>query len=768
MMAMSESPLIHLDLEKKDVTDLDLRVDMPISEVELLDHEWVQIRDISSGEWGDIVLEKAKWFAIDTFGDIHTLDASHRSISAKRGLGGDGDFTLDLVPPLPHIYDALDLRDEYAYPKKEIYSDLYRRALPLSLQSRRAISSIGNLWKKHRRQVFGIFLILIGLSIPSLLYTKSLIETGYASLSSLSRESTFEEIRTKMTLSRNNFERANILLFPYRLIPWNDIHLAKVAIDGGLALTRGIDTLFSSVNSQSGSIEKNDISNTSLYRPDPREFRPFSKLGILEPTLWIEKNHKALLSLAVELENAGKAYKEAAWLDHPRATEVAHVWRGIEKLSYLVSTLLEHEDLVMRLLWAENPERYIVFNQNKDEIRAGGWFPGSIISFTMYKGNISDFRTDDVYYYDWNLYPFRELPPPGLALITGTYGLRDVNYYGDFRETLEKANNFVERSGDPTITMGLAVNQGLVEDILKVTGPVSLSWVTIPFTSENFSHFMSTLVEARYGEETSAKDILRRFVDALITKIHEKRAYEEVLTLLDQERKNGEILFASRDKKIDALLASWRNPLPWDEGWASPIADSWTLATKIEKYFENAPEVTRNPSIQERGISKENWVYPLLTSISGNKSDRYMERTYSAETHMISSCMIENKLTFTHRHTYTPKAETDTRKYLDLIGIKEKNTQDKMVAIQGKWPNKTYIRILAPLGASLTGATNGIEISKTPVSTEYAWTLETPLSGTSTKILRYTLTLPGCEPSVIKADWYRQPGLGSGTLFISR
>lgn len=98
------------------------------------------------------------------------------------------------------------------------------------------------------------------------------------------------------------------------------------------------------------------------------------------------------------------------------------------------------------MLGHKSPQRYMIFNQNRDEIRTNGGFPGSIISFTVYKGNILDYRTDDVYYYDWNLYPHKETPPPGIALLTDNYGLRDVNYYPDFRDTLEKANNFVEKS----------------------------------------------------------------------------------------------------------------------------------------------------------------------------------------------------------------------------------------------------------------------------------------------------------------------------------
>ena len=77
---------------------------------------------------------------------------------------------------------------------------------------------------------------------------------------------------------------------------------------------------------------------------------------------------------------------------------------------------------------------------------------------------------------------------------------------------------------------------------------------------------MSVLVESRYGEETSAKDILRRFVDAFVAKIHEKRSYEEVITLIEKSFQNGEILIASRNNTIDQFLTKIRKPLPWDEG----------------------------------------------------------------------------------------------------------------------------------------------------------------------------------------------------------
>ena len=126
---------------------------------------------------------------------------------------------------------------------------------------------------------------------------------------------------------------------------------------------------------------------------------------------------------------------------------------------------------------------------------------------------------------------------------------------------------------------------------------------------------MSTLVEARYGEKTSAKDILARFVDAFGQKISNTRDYEELFSLLERYIADGEILFASRDDSIDTFLSHYRKTLPW-------IMDNEKLI------IDNSKEKSLNldpPQLR-------NWAYPVLTSLSGNKSDRDVERLYTSET----------------------------------------------------------------------------------------------------------------------------------------
>ena len=84
-------------------------------------------------------------------------------------------------------------------------------------------------------------LLALILTIPTLLYTKSLIDHAYEDLESLRDANSQIEIESLIHASRANFERANLLFTPFRVVPGDQSKLARIAIDGGLALTRGLD-----------------------------------------------------------------------------------------------------------------------------------------------------------------------------------------------------------------------------------------------------------------------------------------------------------------------------------------------------------------------------------------------------------------------------------------------------------------------------------------------------------------------------------------------
>lgn len=744
-MSHHHSDIISFDLQAGKGSVLDIASMFPISSVHAIRSTKPILDTLAKwrGKTHDFSLSRK--LSIKRFRTLVTLDLStsefwQPSLLTTKILQIRPRFhTIDLVPPLEIPFGSLDIRREIPILSEQKYGDIYRRKLPASLHLRREWKNTRTLLKRKRRSILATLFILASLSIPALLYTKFLVEDGLHALAALRNISDKTTVLQAIHTSRGDFERANILFMPFRWVPQDQFRLASIAIDGGLALTRGMDAVVNTIPTGSGEIFSGSIIHDSLddsslpsFRAKARDITLLAPLGIDTPTEWLNKNQDTIRTFATALHDASVAFDRARNISDSRKDELIHIGNTFGQLEKILGFYESHEKNILQMLGHDEPQRYIIFNQNRDEIRANGGFPGSVITFTLYKGNVLDYRTDDVYYYDWNLYPYKEVPPPGVALLTDNYGLRDVNYYPDFRETLEKANAFIERSGDATLTTGIAIHQGIVEDILKEIWPVTLSGVTEPFTNENFSPLMSTLVEARHGEVNTPKDTLFRFIGALAAKINEKRAYDTVLTLLEEELQNGEILFASRDIQVDDFLSNFRKELPWQCGTMNNTG---------------ANNCSRN------------WAYPVLTSVSGNKSDRFMKRLYESDTFPVGSCQYQNKMTFTHTHSYEKSDTTTLEKYLDFLGIKDQKIREKMLFVQGNGANRTYMRLYTPKGSALTGSTIGIETVEKDDSTVFTWLMETPVGASTSKTIRYTTPIADCQTFTGWLNWYRQPGL---------
>ncbi len=174
---------------------------------------------------------------------------------------------------------------------------------------------------------------------------------------------------------------------------------------------------------------------------------------------------------------------------------------------------------------------------------------------------------------------------------------------------------------------------------------------------------MSTLVETQYGRENNAKDILFTFIDAFAHKIYGTKSYMEVIDALTLAWKDGQILVASREARTDEFLAQYRKKLPWE-------CD--------ERVLERT--VSGDTSLQR--VCPRNWIYPIFTSVSGNKSDRYIDRTYRSTVSKIMGCKYENLVTITDTHTFNKKDNDTLRDYLDEVGITKSEDRAKYMFIQ--------------------------------------------------------------------------------------
>lgn len=183
---------------------------------------------------------------------------------------------------------------------------------------------------------------------------------------------------------------------------------------------------------------------------------------------------------------------------------------------------------------------------------------------------------------------------------------------------------------------------------------------------------------------------------------------------------------------------------------------------------EDSPVPVANQRGSVSGTSRPscgaNWAYPVFTSVSGNKSDRYITRTYESRTTQLQNCTYENVVTLSLTHNYK-KADTEKiRSYMDILGIKDKAEREKLEFIEGNGKNRAFTRLYVPLSSTLAFTGADITTTENENARVYSFMLDTPVGGTTSKTLRYTVDIPQCESADMSVEWTRQPGLREVTI----
>jgi hypothetical protein len=364
---------------------------------------------------------------------------------------------------------------------------------------------------------------------------------------------------------------------------------------------------------------------------------------------------------------------------------------------------------------------YLVINQNRDELRANGGFPGSAVEFTLYKGRIEKYEKKDIYYYDWHLFPYGETPPPGISQIAKTWGMRDANYFPDIRESFETMSRMYEKAGGSTLDGMVAINQGLIHDLLGATGPIRVLGVPDQIDSESFSVLMSVLVEGQYGRKNSAKDILFLTIDALQKKIVEAKQFDQYFDIVRKNVSAGQILVAARDDGLNAFAGE----------------------------IFGKPKYRDNPN---------NFAYPLFTSLSGNKSDRYAKRTFNLSNLSQSGCTVTNRVEIVTENAFPDIERERIRNMLYQYGVDPKEHENELF-VQGNGDNVQFIRLLIPKNSSFVGITKEYEGTfKMDVQhsdyDEISFTVTTGVKKTNQMHVDYASTPKSCNPDI---EFIEQP-----------
>lgn len=161
-----------------------------------------------------------------------------------------------------------------------------------------------------------------------------------------------------------------------------------------------------------------------------------------------------------------------------------------KKASWLtrVKPVAQHKEVMQ---WVMNPatpqliqifsdmlsgkHRWLVLLQNTDELRATGGFIGSFLDVSVEDGALSA-TVRDVYEVDGQFEGTTPAPPGVAEYLSEGKGLRlpNANWWPDFPTSATKILDFFALGNQQNIDGVIALNLTLVEDILRITGPVYL------------------------------------------------------------------------------------------------------------------------------------------------------------------------------------------------------------------------------------------------------------------------------------------------------
>lgn len=336
---------------------------------------------------------------------------------------------------------------------------------------------------------------------------------------------------------------------------------------------------------------------------------------------------------------------------------------GLKVLAQFTKNLQDDIPAVLSLLGDNEPHTFLILLQNNAELRPTGGFIGNYAIIETNEGYITKNEVFDIYSADHNLAE-KIIPPPEILPANPQWFMRDSNYSGHFPLSAQKAAWFLEKEGGPGVDTVIAIDQSFVSELLRITGPIKISELPQPLTSENFSTIISYIVESKLTGREDPKMILKSFMPE----------FQKALLGITDPLALLPFLKAAVESKHLAVYSKDSN---------------------VQGFF-----VRRGVSGEMKALEpKEDYLNIVHTSISGNKSDDDIAENITHNTYIKSDGSVEDELMLTRKHLWDEKTEQHIQAIVNTFGFNE--ISKKIWEIFGRSPNVNMLRIYVPSGSVL-------------------------------------------------------------------
>ncbi len=518
------------------------------------------------------------------------------------------------------------------------------------------------------------------------------------------------EIQKNVNNARFDLLISDVFFSPFSIFPGDQIHSVDNVIAWGRYLSKSLDNMLALYSKTRDFIDEKSLSNIYI-------------------TQLLENISPELRNIEASLLSSLYHYEAITWLP-TQELEDKRLW-NIEKIKTLLSylqSLNTNFDTFLDMLGHNERKRYLIVFQNADEIRPTGWFMWSMGLLEIFRWKVQLFQKKDVYAIEWDLKSsdYERLPAPkGLNELTENFWLRDANYYVNLTDSSNAIKFFTDKAGI-SIDGIVYLNQNILLHLLEITGPVYFKQLDMMITSENFSEIMSLVVEAKaYKEGTlwTPKQILFDFMEVFWEKLQWDARYFDYMQSLVHD-------LHSRDIMVYSFNEDARNFL--DEMWVS-----WAVN------FD----------------SRLDYQYPVYTSLSGNKSDRYMKRKFIQKVTSTDNCNFNVELTIENTHTLWKRKREELQSLVSQYDIETPG----ILEIQWIARNRQFVRMILPQKTQIIPQ-NDVAIVDYGSRKGIEYFTQTELTQTSYNTLWYILENPSCQ--AYSYTLYKQPWIPSYDMII--
>lgn len=457
---------------------------------------------------------------------------------------------------------------------------------------------------------------------------------------------------------------------------------------------------------------------------------PEAKVSITDALkIGLEKTDLAISQVSLASEQMATINVDS--LPSEISLRVKFAQEKVAETSELLNTTAQHFPALLKLLGDRYPHRYLILFQNNNEIRPTGGFIGSYAIMDLNEGFISGLETNDVYDLDGYYGGIIE-PPDELKAFTGNWRFRDSNYSPDFPTSAAKARWFLQKEGGPTVDTVIAINQGLLQDLLEVTGPVQVGGFG-KLNSENYNLLLSYIIEGKIWGAEDPKHILKVFVPAFKDAILKEANIGKVGSKIFKAIQQKHVMLYSSDPEIQALF------------------DAFGISGRVSFVSEN-----------------EDYLSVINTAYGGTKSEPFIEEKITHDTYIDENGSVINTVTVSRSHLWTDDIYFRWRRILKSYGFED--MPDSLIDLLGRGANKVSVRIYVPAGSILL-TSNGSDViteyDKDLKKTYFRTKMEVSAGETAEFTLKYKLPFIldfNSTPATYRLFIDKQPG-SRGSLF---